>query len=123
YVTQSPDSCGNPPVAAGLTETAFSSINLSKSPVTVVVMTWSPKGTAARISPAVIGYGGGIDGSHTALPAPGQVSELRSEPELVIAKSTPYALRIASATTSPISDSHVRPPGSPHESARGIESV
>jgi hypothetical protein len=42
---------------------------------------------------------------------------------LVIAKSVPYRPRMASVTTSPISDSQCRPELCPHSSERGMTTV
>src|SRR6266487_4652232 len=53
----------------------------------------------------------------------GQVKSARKPPEFVSANWTPmelYLVRIASVTTLPTRDSHVRPLLVPHWSARGI---
>ncbi len=53
--------------------------------------------------------------------APEHVSASRRPPAFVIAKSVPYADRIASVVAFPIRDSHRRPSARPHASERGTK--
>src|ERR671934_258847 len=75
-----------------------------------------------------MGYGGGVYAGQKSLglSVVGQVRSARRPPEFVIANWTPigaYFVRIASVTTLPTSDSHVRPCPFPHWSARGMNFV
>ncbi len=127
YVKQSPDTCGNRPSTLGILDTPFSSIVFSSAPFTCSVTTMFPKGSTPSTWPRVIGNGGGVYSGQksSGLSVVGHVRSARRPPELVIANWTPigsaaYFVRIASVTTSPTSDSHVRPTLLPHWSARGM---
>src|SRR5438034_10754445 len=128
YVKQSPDTCGNRPATAGIIDTPFSSIDFSSAPLTVNVTTMFPNGSSVSTWPRVIGKGGGVYAGQKSpeMSDVGQVKSERSPPEFVIANSMPigkYLSRIESVTTSPTSDSHVRPSELPHASARGMNLV
>src|SRR3972149_10198046 len=87
-----------------------------------------PNGSTVSTCPRLIGYGGGVYGGQKSLglSVVGQVRSDRSPPEFVIANWTPiglYAVRMASVTTLPTSDSHVRPALFPHWSALGMNFV
>ena len=95
-------------------DTPFSSIVFSSAPLTLSVTTMFPNGSTVSDWPRVIGNGGGVYAGQKspAMSTVGHVSRSRSPPELVIANWTPmpaYVVRIASVTTLPTSDSHVRP--------------
>src|SRR5918999_1403413 len=109
YVKQRPETCG-------------------KRPFTLSVATTFPNGSTVSTWPRVIRNGGwGAAGQKPGPPpAAGHVSASRSPPEFVIANWTPidaYVDRIASVTTLPTRDSHVRPAVLPHWSVRGIAFV
>src|SRR6266511_1920931 len=126
YVKHRPETSGKRPLTAGIAETPFSSIALSSAPVrSSRVTTMFPNGRTVRTWPRVIGYGGGVYGGQKSdgLSVVGQVRSARRPPEFVIAKSTPYVVRIASAVTLPTSDSHVRPAVLPQASVRGMKTV
>ena len=84
-----------------------------------------PNGSTPSTWPRVIGYGGGVNAGQKSpgLSTAGHVRSARRPPEFVIAKSVMYVVRIASVTVFPIFDSHLRPSGVPHESARGTVTV
>src|SRR6266540_42130 len=125
YVKHIPETSGKRPATAGIVETPFSSIVLSSAPVSWRVTTTLPNGRTVRTWPRLIGYGGGVYGGQKSdgLSVVGQVRSARRPPEFVIAKSTPYVVRIASAVTLPTSDSHVRPAVLPQASVRGMKTV
>src|SRR5918995_1580565 len=122
YVKQRPETCGNRPFAPGIAETPFSRNDLSSAPLTLTVFTTFPNGSTAFTWPRVIGNGGGVKAGQKSvgLSTVGQVSESRSPPEFVIAKSVTYVRRIAAVTVLPTRDSQSRPSARPHESALGI---
>ena len=122
---QRPDTCGNRPFTAGIAETPFSSIVFSSAPLTGSVTTMLPNGSTPSTWPRVIGYGGGVKAGQKSLglSVAGHVRSARRPPELVIAKSVMYVVRIASVTTLPTCDSQIRPSGVPQESARGTATV
>src|SRR5262245_60009615 len=106
-------------------ETPFSSIVFSSAPFTESVTTMFPNGSSVGDCPRVIGNGGGVnDGQKSPVRSiDWHVRSARRPPEFVIANCTPmpeYVVRIASVTTLPTSDSHVRPAVLPHWSVRGI---
>src|SRR5262245_30158948 len=125
YVKHSPDTCGNRPSTAGMRDTPFSSMDFSSAPLTDSVTTMFPNGSTASDWPRVIGNGGGVYAGQKSpdVSVVGQVRSARNPPEFVIANSAPYVVRSASVTTSPMSDSHVRPIALPHASARGTNTV
>src|SRR5213596_4044390 len=114
YVKQRPETCGKRPATPGICDTPFSSIVFSSAPLTVNVTTMFPNGSSVSTWPRVIGKGGGVYAGQKSpeMSDVGQVKSERSPPEFVIANSMPigeYLSRIESVTTSPTSDSHVRP--------------
>src|SRR5512145_2860562 len=100
-------------------DTAFSSIVFSSAPFTSSLVTILANGSIASTCPRVIKYGGGVYGGQKSLELSvvGHVRSARMPPELVMAKSVAAADRIASAVTSPTSDSHSRPSRRPQASA------
>src|SRR5262245_37799605 len=125
YVKQRPDTCGKRPIAAGMPDTPFSRYVFNSAPEMLTVNTRFPNGSTARFCPRVIRYGGATNAGQKspARSVGGHVRSARSPPEFVMAKSVLYVNRMASAVTSPISDSHNRPSPRPQESARGMATL
>src|SRR5689334_12790407 len=124
YEKHNPETWGKRPCESGIDDTPFSRKVFSSAPFTTTVTAALLNGRTASTCPRVIRLLGGAGGQKPLPPpASGQVRSARSPPEFVMAKSTPYRVRIASVTASPTNDSHVRPSGRPHESVFGIARV